>query len=199
MGVLSAVGGSLVFALAASAACAAPIGPEDLYAGCTKLAGVRSPASNQPATINFLNKTKGNVNIIWIDFGGSRRLYGTLGPNQNRNQPTYTGHVWLITDQSDNCLGAFPITESQAITVRDPAIREPENRAGTGGIRSEYDAVGTWRFPSNPSFECFRRFRGYDGQRGMQISLRANCRLTRDAPRIESCTRVTRVGRCQAA
>src|SRR3979490_330593 len=108
MGVLRAVAGTLALTLAGSSACAAPIGHDDLIAGCTKLAALRSPASsNQPATINFLNRTTGIVNIFWIDFGGARKLYGSLQPDRTASQATYTGHLWLVTDQSNNCLGAF--------------------------------------------------------------------------------------------
>ena len=130
MGLLRTITGTLALAFAASAACAAPIGPDDLLAGCTKLAGLRSPASNQPATIKFLNRTADRVNIIWIDFGGSRKLYGTLRPNQNASQPTYTGHLWLITDQSDNCLGAFAAAQDQEVIVREPANMQPSRPDG---------------------------------------------------------------------
>jgi hypothetical protein len=126
MGVLRAVAGTLALAFAGSAACAAPIEPDELFAGCTKLAALRSPASSsQPATINFLNKTTGTVNIIWIDFGGSRKLYGTLRPDRTASQATYTGHLWLITDQSNNCLGAFFAAQNQDIIVREPANVQP--------------------------------------------------------------------------
>jgi hypothetical protein len=125
MGISRAVAGTLVLALAGSTACAAPIEPDDLFAGCTKLTDLRSPASNQTATINFFNRTTGNVNIIWIDFGGSRKLYGILRPNRNVSQPTYTGHLWLITDQSNNCLGAIRAAQDQDIIVREPANIRP--------------------------------------------------------------------------
>jgi hypothetical protein len=118
MGVMRAVAGTLALALAGSAACGAPIEPDELFAGCTKLAALRSPASSrQPATINFLNKTTGTVNIIWIDFGGSRKLYGTLRSDRSASQATYTGHLWLVTDQSNNCLGAFFAAQNQDIVV----------------------------------------------------------------------------------
>jgi von Hippel-Lindau disease tumor suppressor protein len=101
-------------------ALAAPIGPEDLFKGCENLTTSRSPASKRPATMNFVNKTKGNVNVIWIDFNGVCRRYATLTPNSSGNQRTYIGHVWLITNSSGDCLGAFQTRQSQNLIVREP-------------------------------------------------------------------------------
>jgi von Hippel-Lindau disease tumor suppressor protein len=100
---------------------AAPVGQEDLLKGCTNLGSLRSPPTRQPVQLNFFNKTRSNINIIWIDFGGSRKHYATLGPNENHYQPTYVGHAWLITDPAGNCLGAFKTIQSQGLIIREPA------------------------------------------------------------------------------
>lgn len=157
MRTLSTLISILILAFGWSSARAAPIGPEALFNGCTNLGGLRSPKSTQPATINFLNRTKGNINIIWIDFNGAQKLFSTLAPNQNFNVNTFIGHSWLITNSSGGCLGAFRTSQSQGLI-----IKEPEDAAADWGIRSAYDAVGTWTYLNNPSFECFRRFPQYD-------------------------------------
>ena len=147
-----------------SSACAAPVGPEELFSGCTNLATMRSPNSNQPATINFLNKTSTNINIIWIDFGGARKLYKTLLANQNLSQGTYIGHVWLVTDAAGDCLGAFRTTQSQGLIIKDA-----QDGAADWGIRSAYDAVGTWTYLNAPSLDCFHRFPQYDMKKSQTI------------------------------
>jgi hypothetical protein len=160
--------GALSLAVATPIAQGAPVGAPELFKGCMDLAKLRSPASGQPATINFLNKTKGNVNVIGIDATGSQKQRGTLGPGEHLNQVTFIGAAWLITDDGGNCLGAFETTGSQGLILKEPA-----DGALDWGIRSSYDAVGTYTYLNNPSFECFRTFPQYDMKKSMTIYTKA--------------------------
>jgi hypothetical protein len=140
-----------------SSAFAAPAGLEDLFRGCSNLGSLRSAVANQPISLNVLNKTSRNINIIWINYQGGRQLYRTIGPNQNWNQQTYVTHPWLLTDVSGNCLGAFTTSQSQGVIMKNAP-----DAAADWGIRSAYDAVSTWGSLNNPTFDCFRRFPQYD-------------------------------------
>jgi VHL beta domain len=118
-----------VLALCCSAH-AAPAGPEDLAKGCLDLSSLRSATYHQVISLNFLNKTKASINIIWIDYDGLRKPFKTLGPNQNFNQSTYVSHAWLVTDPAGKCLGAFVASESQEVIVNQEVIvKKPEDAA----------------------------------------------------------------------
>jgi von Hippel-Lindau disease tumor suppressor protein len=109
---------------------AAPARPEDLAKGCSDVSSLRSTTYHQVISLNFLNKTKASINIIWIDYEGLRKPYKALGPNQNFNQSTYVSHSWLVTDPSGKCLGAFVASESQEVIVNQPAtVKGPEDAA----------------------------------------------------------------------
>jgi VHL beta domain len=121
-----AFAGAFVLALCCSVH-AAPVGPEDLAKGCAIASSLRSATYQQVISLNFLNKTKTSINIIWIDYEGLRKPYKTLAPNQAFTQSTYVSHPWLITDPTGKCLGAFVASESQDVIVNQPAIvKEPE-------------------------------------------------------------------------
>jgi von Hippel-Lindau disease tumor suppressor protein len=109
----------LLLALCASAH-AAPIGPDELIRGCSNLRNLRSANYNEPVLLNFMNKMKTSVHIIWIDYQGAPKLYRTLAPNQNFTQSTYVSHPWLITSAAGSCLGAFVASQSQKILIKEP-------------------------------------------------------------------------------
>jgi len=107
---------------------AAPAGPEDLAKGCLDMSSLRSATYHQVISLNFLNKTKASINIIWIDYDGLRKPYKTLAPNQSFTQSTYVSHPWLITDPSGKCLGAFVASESQDVIVNQEVIvKKPQD------------------------------------------------------------------------
>lgn len=109
---------------------AAPVGPYELFRGCSNLSSLRSETYSQTILLNFLNKTKANINIIWIDYQGAPKLYRTLLPNQNFTQSTYVSHPWLITSAAGKCLGAFVASQSQRVIIKEP------DAAPDWGIRS---------------------------------------------------------------
>ncbi|MCP3694050.1 MAG: hypothetical protein GY917_17735, partial [Planctomycetaceae bacterium] len=48
-----------------------------------------------------------NVIKYWYVEGEENQLYGEMQPGERRSQQTFTGHVWLITDEDDKPLGYF--------------------------------------------------------------------------------------------
>jgi dipeptidyl aminopeptidase/acylaminoacyl peptidase len=57
--------------------------------------------------ITFVNRSRGDVELLWLDAAGQRRSYGTLRAGQQRVQHTYEGHVWLIVDSGGGQLVWF--------------------------------------------------------------------------------------------
>jgi dipeptidyl aminopeptidase/acylaminoacyl peptidase len=90
--------------------------------------------------IIFDNQTSNEVELFWIDTSGRRQSYGKLPPGKERNQHTFTGHIWEALDSKGNIIAAFQATENpnraiitgnSKVTRRNrrqsPRRRQPEN------------------------------------------------------------------------
>ena len=45
--------------------------------------------------------------MVWIDHDGQRRVYKTLQPGERVEQPTFVGHVWVVTGPRGECQALF--------------------------------------------------------------------------------------------
>lgn len=79
-------------------------GTPPLVSGCPQEGHIKSPSSYDAAKITFDNQTDGNLKIFWIDFNGDRKFYSNLKAHSKYDQDTWIGHVWVVTDSSDQCL-----------------------------------------------------------------------------------------------
>lgn len=59
---------------------------------------LRSGPSRKGCPIRFVNRTSRKVNVIWLDFEGYPRNYGTLEPTMYFHISTYEGHPWICKD-----------------------------------------------------------------------------------------------------
>jgi dipeptidyl aminopeptidase/acylaminoacyl peptidase len=66
-----------------------------------------SRGSGVETQITFVNRTSGEVQLLWLDLDGRRQGYGNLAAGQRRAQHTYAGHVWLIVDGDGRPLAWF--------------------------------------------------------------------------------------------
>lgn len=71
---------------------------------CPAPYSVRSPGSNTPTTVRFINNLSYPVELYWIDFNGNWVPYGTVHPNGELTQQTYVGHAWVAWEGND-CVG----------------------------------------------------------------------------------------------
>ncbi len=70
----------------------------------------KPPAKSKPGSftvVTFHNKRTHDIKLYWIDYGGSRKLYGEIAKGGERQQNTYSDAVWLVTDEKDKPLGHF--------------------------------------------------------------------------------------------
>lgn len=65
----------------------------------------------------FENKSGQRVKLFWVSYGNELKLYATLEPDMTREQNSYAGNTWLITDETDNPLGYFVVTEEVSRAV----------------------------------------------------------------------------------
>ena len=71
---------------------------------CSEETGLSSDRSDDTAEITFANDTNDVVEVLWLDFTGSRVLYNTITPGSSYMQNTYTTHPWMLIG-AKGCLG----------------------------------------------------------------------------------------------
>ncbi len=75
--------------------------------------------TGEETSITFINQTKSDVEVYWLDSGGQRNRYATVRPGAEHQQHTYAGHVWLVTDKAGKTLAVFVATEESSDAVID--------------------------------------------------------------------------------
>ncbi|MHC4111249.1 MAG: DPP IV N-terminal domain-containing protein [Planctomycetota bacterium] len=75
--------------------------------------------SSNETSITFINRTKDDVDVYWVDYEGERRHYAKIEVDGQHEQHTYTGHVWLVTDEAGKTLAVFVATEDAGDAVVD--------------------------------------------------------------------------------
>ncbi len=71
-----------------------------------------SRRTGEETSLSFVNRTGAEVKLFWLDPDGRRQSYGKLAPGESRDQHTFAGHVWLVTDTDDKSLAVFEAQES---------------------------------------------------------------------------------------
>jgi dipeptidyl aminopeptidase/acylaminoacyl peptidase len=91
----------------------------------------RTARRNGPETsIVFVNRTPDKVKLLWVNRVDDPRLYEQIEPGQEHSQHTYSGHVWLVTDQRDKPIGVYEAIDSDGIAVIDGSWRQGQRRSG---------------------------------------------------------------------
>ena len=68
--------------------------------------------------ILFENRSKQPIKLFWIGYGnGALKFYTRLAPGATRKQNSYSKNAWLITDDDDQPLGFFLVTEDDSHAV----------------------------------------------------------------------------------
>lgn len=92
----------------------APVAEDRLSALPSPNAPRASTSAGPETAITFVNRTKREVELFWLDTSGRRRSYGKLGAGKEREQHTYAGHVWEIVDSEGAVLAMFRAEEKPA-------------------------------------------------------------------------------------
>jgi len=67
----------------------------------------RSRRTGDETELTFVNQTRGEAEVFWLDESGDRKSYGRVRPGSDRKQHTFAGHVWLVTDSVGTTLAVF--------------------------------------------------------------------------------------------
>ena len=80
-----------------------------------------SRRTGEETTVTFVNRTEEEAQLFWIDPEGQRQPYGALHAGERREQHTFGGHVWLVTDAAGKSLG---VVEAQDTPTEAEITRE---------------------------------------------------------------------------
>jgi len=87
-----------------------------------------SATSDEETEITFVNQLKQEVDLFWIDGDGKRQPYGSLKPDETRDQHTYVGHVWLVAAKSGDVIAVFEAQTHPGLAVVGDAAISPHRR-----------------------------------------------------------------------
>ena len=68
-----------------------------------------SKGGGRKTTIVFDNQTSKHRYVYWLDFDGQRASRGRLRPGDRLHQITYSGHVFVVTDEDGHCLSLYEV------------------------------------------------------------------------------------------
>ena len=104
----------------------------------------RSRDGGGEAELTFVNRTAEPVTLYWVDTTGGRKQYAVIAVGQRYVEPTYAGHVWVVTDPRGVDFGTYltpdgggevvvdnqtPTTAPTTVPTTGPAVAAPR-RAG---------------------------------------------------------------------
>jgi dipeptidyl aminopeptidase/acylaminoacyl peptidase len=84
----------------------------------------RSRRTGDETEIVFVNESREEVELFWLDTDGGRKSYGRLRPGQERRQHTFEGHVWLATDRVGTPVAVFEADASANRALIGDGARE---------------------------------------------------------------------------
>jgi dipeptidyl-peptidase-4 len=114
--------------------------------------------TGEETSITFDNRTKAEVEIFWLDEEGKRQSYGKLKPNEQKQQHTYSGHVWLVADLEGKPLGVFEAEDEPAGVVIDEKTLQEANRPPRPRRRGPPNARGG----TSPDRQWFAFFKDHN-------------------------------------
>jgi dipeptidyl aminopeptidase/acylaminoacyl peptidase len=92
----------------------------------------RNSATGADSAIIFDNRTTSTIEVFWINPDGTKQSYGKIEPGKVRDQHTFGGHRWLITNDKNETLGEVVAEDTPSQIVVDgrkiAPVAEPRRR-----------------------------------------------------------------------
>ena len=129
----------------------APPSAEEGSSGVNVLPRPRTARRNGPETeIAFVNRTRGKIQIFWVNDVENPRFYAEAEPGGEHRQHTYAGHVWLVQDSEGKTVGIYEATEKAGVAVVDGSWKlgeeeRPKEESKDKEPPSFASPDGTWR------------------------------------------------------
>jgi len=93
--------------------------------------------SSDETSITFINHTQDVVEVYWVDYESKRRHYATVRVDEQHQQHTYAGHVWLVTDKAGKRLAVFVATKEASNAVIDANSVNGDDAKGKSGEKRQ--------------------------------------------------------------
>ncbi len=77
--------------------------------------------------VTFVNRTKEQITLYWIDRDGERVRYGEIASGKTHQQHTFQGHVWEAVDAKGQTLGIYAATADESDAVIDGTWKPKAN------------------------------------------------------------------------
>ena len=106
-----------------------------IAATCATIGSSKSPGSNVPTSITFVNRGADTRIVVWMGFDGKPNNFGALGPGQSKTVNTFVGHIWAVAYANGAC------AKVAAATARPSTVQMNDAVAG-GGPRTTPVAPG---------------------------------------------------------
>lgn len=124
---------------------------EDATAGAEGEGGPLPKSKNGGGDIELtvVNRTRGEVRLLWIDPEGKQVDYGAIAAGEEKEQHTFEGHAWLITDTAGKRLKVFTADAASDTVSIDPprgeaAVRDAPRRRIRAGRADGRSPDGKW-------------------------------------------------------
>lgn len=100
--------------------------PSAFAATCATISSVKSPRSNVPTVLNFVNRGPDARIIAWVGFDGKPNNFGVLAPGQSKTVNTFVGHTWAAAYLNGSCAKVFRAVAGQStVQVNDARAGVP--------------------------------------------------------------------------
>ena len=95
--------------------------------------------------LTFVDRADTPIELYWLTPSGEQKFYAVVLPGKSREQHTYAGHVWLVTDPAGKQLGVYEATSdpSRAIVDGTPRPTSRPARRPAARRRNVEDAPGS--------------------------------------------------------
>ena len=84
---------------------------------CSDEGAIHSVSGGFAVRFSFVNDSPYSLQIIWLDYVGSRVTYNTVPSGDTYNVNTFTGNVWMVASSSASCLGIFYINGPGSVSI----------------------------------------------------------------------------------
>lgn len=97
------------------------------------VAALASRGQGPETHLRFINRTKSAVELFWVDTKGERKPFGRIEPDDDRQQHTFAGHIWIACEPGGRILAAFEATDAGGIAEIEESkgVIEPRKIMGS--------------------------------------------------------------------
>ena len=93
-----------------------------LGTSCAREGAMRStsPGVDNTTGLHFFNGTGARINVYWLDYSGPRQFRDTVQPYGYSRHGTYAAHSWVVTDETNRCLGIYKVGKTPGRAIIEP-------------------------------------------------------------------------------